>query len=66
MRAVRGGVRRGGTAEEPNPGGALPGAGGGADPAGPGDVHGVGGGHGRIPQGQQDPAAHGKSQPMKL
>lgn len=59
--AVCGGVRRSGKAEESNPGGALPGASCGAHPAGPGDVHGLTGGHGGIPQGQQDPAAHGKS-----
>lgn len=59
--AVCGGVRRSGKAEESNPGGALPGTSCGAHPAGPGDVHGVSGGHGGIPQGQQDPAAHGKS-----
>lgn len=61
LRALRGGVRRGGEAEESHPGGAFPGSRCGAHPAGPGDVYSVGGGHGRIPKGQQDPAAHGKS-----
>lgn len=55
-----GGVCRSGKAEESNPGGPFPGPCRGAHPAGPGDVYSVGGGHGRIPQGQQDPAAHGE------
>lgn len=58
--AVRGGVCWSGKAEESNLGGAFPGSCCGAYPVGPGDVHCVGGGHGRIPQGQQDPAAHGR------
>lgn len=60
LRAVCGGVCRSGAAEEPNPGGAFLGSCCGAHPAGPGDVHRVRGGHGGIPEGQQDPAAHGR------
>ena len=62
LRAVCGGVCRGGTAEESNPGGAVPGSCRGPHPAGPGDVHRVGGGDGRIPPRQQDPAAHGRDE----
>lgn len=58
--ALCGGVCRSGEAEESHSGGAFPGTCCGAHPAGPGDVYSVGGGHGWIPQGQQDPAAHGK------
>ena len=54
-----GSVCRSGKAEESNPGGSFPGSCCGAHPAGVGDVHSVGGGNGRIPQGQQNPAAHG-------
>lgn len=60
--AVCRGVCRSGEAEESNPGGAFPGACCGAHPPGPGDVYSVSGGHGRIPPGQQDPAAHGENE----
>ena len=60
--AVYRGVCRSGEAEESNPGGAFPGSCCGAHPAGPGDVYSVSGGHGRIPPGQQDPAAHGENE----
>ena len=59
MCAVRGGVRRSGASEEPDPGGSVPGPGRGAHPTGAGDVHRVPGGHGGLSEGQQDPAAHG-------
>lgn len=61
MRAVCGRVRRGGAAEEPDPGGPVPGPGCGADPAGSSHVHRVCGRHGGLAEGQQDAAAHGDS-----
>lgn len=54
-------LRRGGETEEPNPGGGVPGAGCGPDPAGTGHVHRVGGGHGGLAARQQDSPAHGES-----
>lgn len=50
--ALRGGVRRGGEAEESNPGGPVPGPCCGAYPSGTGDVHRFCGGHGGLSPGQ--------------
>lgn len=58
--ALCGSLRRSGKAEESNPGGSLSGSCCSAHPAGSGDVHGVCGWHGRIPERQQNSAAHGE------